>query len=197
MRKLLVTCMCGERIQVPRSALGRTGLCPSCGRALKISSDNASPMQSGNAYAAPNTNVRIPAPESTIEDAQLTFGKAVDHYYAGEIAQALVLFSRLRALYPDREEIIRARSLCAKAIRQATPLPPQPPTHLLDAPNTDEPSPDDTADLTPDSIRKFILHKMLHGETELAQIQAAELAGRMVGLFPDEPSDDFKHAGNF
>lgn len=197
MRKLLVTCMCGERIQVPRSALGRTGLCPSCGRALKISSDNAAPMQSGNASATPHENVRIPGPETTVEDAQLTFGKAVDHYYAGEIAQALVLFSRLRTLYPDREEIVRARTLCANAIRHATPLPPQPSTQLLEASNADEPSPDEAADLTPATIRKFILHKMLHGETELAQIQAAELAGRMVGLFPDESSDDLKHAGNF
>ncbi len=189
--------MCGERIQVPRSALGRTGLCPACGRALKISTDNASPMQAANASAAGNADVKIPSPESTIDDAQLTFGKAVDHYYAGEVAQALVLFSRLHARYPDREEIQRARSLCANAIRQATPLPPQPSTRLLESAVDEKSQPAPANELTATTVRKFILHKMLHAETELAQIQAAEIAGRMVGLFPDERPDDFQQAGNY
>jgi len=194
MRKLLVTCMCGERIQVPRSALGRTGLCPSCDRALKISTDNASPMQSANASANGDENIRIPTQEVTDDDAKLTFGKAVDHYYAGELAQALVLLSRLTEVYPHREEIMRARALCTNAIRQATPLPPQPTTHLLESENEEDSMPTDSRELNSDSVRKFILHKMLHGETELAQIQAAELAGRMVGLFRDEQSDELQQA---
>lgn len=197
MRKLLVTCMCGERIQVPRSALGRTGLCPSCGRALKITADNASPMQAANVSAVPSNDVRVPAPESDIEDAQLTFGKAVDHYYAGEIAQALVLFNRLCTLYPDREEIVRARSLCIESIRQATPLPPQPAQQLLQSAEDDDAKVTRPHELTSTTVRNFILHKMIHAETELARIQAAELAGRMVGLFQAEDAEGFKQAGNF
>ena len=154
-------------------------------------------MQAANASATPLEDVRIPAPETTVGDAELTFGKAVDHYYAGEVAQALVLFSRLSALYPDREEIARARSLCAGAIRKATPLPPQPSTHLLESATIDDSAPANADDLNSTTVRRFILHKMLHAETELAQIQAAELAGRMVGLFPDERADDLKQAGNF
>jgi len=197
MRKLLVTCMCGERIQVPRSALGRTGLCPSCGRAIKITTDNASPMQAPNASALTDADVKIPAPETAAEDAQLTFGKAVDHYYAGEVAQALVLLTRLSGRYPERDEIARARKLCAEAIRTATPLPPQPSTPAIGYTEANDSTPTDENELTTTAVRKFIIHKMHHAETELAQIQAAELAGRMVGLFPDEPAGDLKQVGNF
>ncbi len=154
-------------------------------------------MQAANASAAPNVDVSVPTAETAIDDAQLEFGKAVDHYYAGEVAQALVLFCRLHTRYPDREEIQRAQTLCAKAIKQATPLPPQPSTRLLESIVHDESTPATEDDLTATTVRKFILHKMLHAENELAQIQAAEIAGRMVGLFPDERADDLQQAGNY
>jgi hypothetical protein len=153
-------------------------------------------MQAGNASAYADEDIRVPTQEVTADDAKLTFGKAVDHYYAGELAQALVLLSRLATQFPDREEISDARTLCADAIRQATPLPPQPSTHLIESENADDSMSFDSRELTSDAVRKFILHKMHHAETELAQIQAAELAGRMVGLFADEHSDELKQVGH-
>lgn len=154
-------------------------------------------MPAANASATGLEDVKIPAPETMADTAKLTFGKAVDHYYAGEVAQALVLFSGLIAIYPDREEIVHARSLCAGALRRATPLPPPASTPLLESATIDDSAFANVDELNSTTVRKFILEKMLHGETELAQIQAAELAGRMVGLFPDERADDLKQAGNF
>ncbi|MBN2308734.1 MAG: hypothetical protein JXR94_07165, partial [Candidatus Hydrogenedentes bacterium] len=40
MRKLILTCDCGERMKVPRSAVGKTGVCPSCGRRIAITAGN-------------------------------------------------------------------------------------------------------------------------------------------------------------
>jgi hypothetical protein len=189
MRKLIVSCMCGERIQVPRSALGRTGLCPGCGRSLKITPDNAVPL----ADPQPDPGVKIAAPDTAEMDAKLTFGKAVDHYYAGEVAQALVLFTRLLAVHPDSDEIQRARTLCADTIRRAKPLPPKAHPLIEHKPAAVE----EFDNLTSAAVRKFILDKMLHGETETAQLHAAELAGKMVGLIRDDRAENLQQAGNF
>ena len=60
MRKLVVTCECGQRMQVPRSAVGKTGLCPTCGQSITITNDNATaaPPPSAARGSRPLNNAR-------------------------------------------------------------------------------------------------------------------------------------------
>jgi hypothetical protein len=136
--------------------------------------------------AAQSTSVA--APGRGLEEAKLLFGQAVDHYFAGRCGQALVLFRQLNDIYPGFPEIEQAQFLCRRALRltaTSTALADPASTPALTH-NASEP---DETELTPSTIKKFVLRKMVYGETEAIQLRAAELAGRMMGLLPQEPSD--------
>ncbi len=144
MQRLIVTCACGERIQVPRSALGRTGLCPACERPVAITSQNAMPARTQA------TVIPAPAPaswpdgrgsSSPTEDAKRRFAEAVDLYFKQRYAEALTVFETLAGSFPGNEDIERGRGLCINALRRTqtlalehqvtpqaqTPPPPPPP----------------------------------------------------------------------
>lgn len=167
MGKLMLQCECGQEMTVPDSALGRRGLCPECGKELLIGDQNTFPWQ-------PRARRPSPArPQAAVppEQAWRRFAEAVDLYAAGRFAEALAVLNQLRLEFPDDQSILDAQRQCLEALeRSAAPIAP-----LADAAD---------AELTPELVRKVILEKMLRGGTESVQLQAAELAARLLGMFP-------------
>ncbi len=208
MRKLLVTCICKERIQVPCSALGRTGLCPSCGRSITITNDNAVPMNTfkyagladarqtfGNDPAGAGVRADVGLDP---EEANRKYGEAVDYYFVGRYAQAIVIFNQLQSRLPKDPDIACGIRLCLSALRS------RPPAMMIEHTGTEIPGigfDDEEAEpeapeqpvqqtLTAQTVCDVIMDKLLNGSTEEVQLQAAELAGRMTGLLSDEPLDE-------
>ena len=143
MRRLMVLCVCGERIQVPRSALGRSGLCPACGRVISITASsatpakgpvpakpasvqNASPFQStspfqggGSSFGASwNSGNGSAAPA----DAKRRFAEAVDLYFSRRYAEALSIFETLAEEFPDNADISSGKSMCMAALQNRQQL---------------------------------------------------------------------------
>src|SRR5690606_35404286 len=126
MRKLLVRCTCGQEMQVPRSAFGKSGMCSSCGSTVRIGSDNTRPFApstpgrgaggAGGGGRAFNWR-RIAGPS---EEAKQQFGKAVDLYSAHRYAEALTIFDSLAREFPDNPEIDQARRQCLRAMNRST-----------------------------------------------------------------------------
>jgi hypothetical protein len=177
MRKLLVKCSCGQEMQVPRSAFGKSGMCSSCGRTVRIGSDNTRPFSPTPTSRPAYTNAggrtfnwrRIVGPS---EEAKQQFGKAVDLYSSHRYAEALTIFDSLAREFPDNPEIDQARRQCLRAMNRST-LPA--PDHY----------PATTGDFDESTVRQVLLTKMLNGATDSIQLQAAELAARVLGMVPD------------
>jgi hypothetical protein len=168
MSKLMLICECGQEMTVPDSALGRRGLCPECGKELLIGDKNTMPWQP-RARRPPAP--RPAAPAQAPEQAWRRFAEAVDLYSANRFAEALAVLNQLRIEFPEDQSIQDAQRQCMDALeRLAVPAP--------DAAAMEE------AELSPDLVRKVILDKMLRGKTEAVQLQAAELAARLMGMFP-------------
>lgn len=187
MQRLIVVCECGERIQVPRSAIGRTGLCPGCGRRVRVRGDNTVPFRPAvYGFDGPVRAGRQQESEPQMpcgappEDDKLLFGKGVDLYMEGHYGQALALFSSLLQRYPGSTEIQTARQLCAKGLR-ALPFKPR---------DTKPERLGEPEKLDAEFVHKFVLDMMMNGASENVQLQAAELACRMLGMIehsPDSP----------
>lgn len=189
MQRLIVVCQCGERIRVPRNAIGRTGLCPGCGRRLRVRSDNTVPFRPATygfdrparntqrqaAHEAPLLpQVAYPRPA---ESDKLLFGKGVDLYISGKYGEALALFSSLLQRHPDNEDIYTARQLCAKGLR-ALPFEHR----NLRPERLGEPQ-----RLDAKFVHSFVLNMMMNGASENVQLQAAELACRILGMIEHHP----------
>lgn len=180
MRKLLVRCTCGQEMQVPRSAFGKSGMCSSCGRTVRIGSDNTRPFVpnspgrgAGSMGGASRTfNWRRIAGPS--EEAKQQFGKAVDLYSSHRYAEALTIFDSLAREFPDNPEIDQARRQCLRAMNRSTLPPPA------------EPVPTGSAKLDEQTVKQVLLAKMLNGATDSIQLQAAELAAKLLGMLPEE-----------
>lgn len=180
MRKLLVRCTCGQEMQVPRSAFGKSGMCSSCGRTVRIGSDNTRPFApstpgrgAGGINGGRNFNWRRIAGPS--EEAKQQFGKAVDLYTSHRYAEALALFDSLAREFPDNPEIDQARRQCLRAMNRSTLPPPVEPVGTA------------SGKLDEHTVKQVLLTKMLNGATDSIQLQAAELAARMLGMLPDHP----------
>ncbi|HOE67894.1 MAG TPA: hypothetical protein PLO62_15350 [Candidatus Hydrogenedentes bacterium] len=181
MQKLIVTCECGQRMQVPRSAIGRTGMCPTCGRTMAISADNSSPatssQQRGRFFSAKTSWWRGGAAAvSPTDDAKRKFGQAVDLYYARHYAEALAIFDDLLRRYPGNADIESGRRECLASLRR-----PQQTLALEDKGASSFGNAGE--ELNETTIRRIVLHKMLHGSTDAVQLQAAEIACKLLGLF--------------
>ena len=183
MRKLLVTCECGQQMQVPRSALGKMGMCPTCGKTTRISSENTSALPARSkkmkTKAAGSERPSRPSFQSSgsaapHEDAKQRFGLAVDHYYAGRYGQALAVFDGLLKEFPDDSEIDRGREQCLAAIRGAK-------ISGLLAHGEADPSPD-VSMLNEGTVRRIVLEKLVGGSSDEVQLQAAELASKLLRL---------------
>jgi hypothetical protein len=115
-------------------------------------------------------------------DAKEQFGRAVDLYCKGSYGEALVIFDALRQEFPDSTEIERARQQCVDA-RNRDPL-------NLPGPASGQVMGDTLDENTLRSMRRIAVEKMLHGESDAVQIQAAELVARLSGSLNDTGQTD-------
>lgn len=186
MRKLILNCSCGQRMQVPRSAIGRTGLCPSCGAAVPITAENttqASVRGAGPDTAPPTGGAGgawSGARQSPTEDAKRKFGEAVDLYYRRHYAEALAIFNGLARQFPGNSEIERGRDQCLAALRGGGGY--QGASSLESYLSLPGGGAESNGQLDESTVRQVILDKMLHSVSEPVQLQAAELACKLLGL---------------
>ncbi|MBI5094671.1 MAG: hypothetical protein HZB26_19825 [Candidatus Hydrogenedentes bacterium] len=174
MRKLVVTCQCGQRMQVPRSAVGKTGMCPTCGQTVVITTDNTRPVTptlQGRLFGLKNTSWWRGASEPP-EDAKRRFGQAVDLYCTQRYAEALAIFNSLAKQFPGNPDIENGRAQCIAALKR----PPALALEHKSGSNT-------PAKLDETTVKDIVLDKLIRGSSESVQLQAAELACRMLGLF--------------
>ncbi|HRK34860.1 MAG TPA: hypothetical protein PLJ47_09735 [Candidatus Hydrogenedentes bacterium] len=204
MRRLMIHCSCGERIQVPQSALGKAGICPSCGTTIQITKENATPYRPGSGPStAPPRQTSQPGERTWTggganapDDVRRRFAEAVDLYFAKRYSEALVMFNALSALMPHDADIQMGQSMCLNALRKISPLGLG---HEMRAqlPAPVESNPDrveailngPTPDLDPNFFRRFLADKMLHGANDEIQLRAAELAAKILGYLdtPQRP----------
>ena len=170
MRKLIVTCECGQRMQVARSAIGRTGICPTCGQTLLVTGDNTRPLPrgKGGAFSGQSWWRGVGEPP---QDAKRQFGEAVDLYCKRRYAEALAIFNSLAKRFPNNKDIENGREQCISALKRP---------HGLALEHKGSPVAD--AKLDEETVKRVVLEKMLHGSTEAIQLQAAELAARILKM---------------
>jgi hypothetical protein len=168
MRKYFVTCECGEKLQVPFAALGRTGVCKTCGRKLHITQDSAQPEEGVIETVAVSEDA-LPQPPEISEEMRQSFGRAVDLFHRQQYAEALAVFDAFDQVLPGNPEIRMAREQCLSALRKK---------RLIDESQLDEAT-----------VKRVILEKLLCSPSEVVQLQAASLACRMLGLFADEAAE--------
>ena len=180
MRKLIVTCECGQRLRVPYSALGKTGVCVTCGRTIQIMSGNT--RREGFTQRGDSSVLRETQwPRRTIlsEEDKQRFGKAVDLYAKQQYAEALAIFDAFLEQYPGNPEIEEARNQCLRALKRPR----------LGAPHHDVPRLAGDASLNADTVKRVVLEKMLYDTSGATQIEAARLACRILGLFGQDSRD--------
>ncbi|MBX3177023.1 MAG: hypothetical protein KF886_06675 [Candidatus Hydrogenedentes bacterium] len=184
MRKLFITCDCGQQMQVPRSAIGKMGQCPSCGQRIPINRDTTSRAPQARPSIEGMTRNRWGGGARPSLDAKQRFGRAVDLYCAGHFGEALAIFDALKAEFPDSAEIDRARRQCIEA-RNRDPI-------QLPGPAGGPIAGDEFDGETIRALRRIAVEKMLHGSTDAVQIQAAELVARLAGVYngPEQQDSD-------
>lgn len=172
MRKLTVTCDCGQRLQVPYSALGRMGMCSTCGRKMRITADNARRDTNPDSPAfSQNLGPKGAASWIPPQEAKEQFGRAVDLYTDRQYGEALVIFDELRRCYPDNSDIQQARTECLKALRSRN-VPA-----LEDRRGLSEGD-----ELNEATVRRIVLEKLLYGGSEMVQVEAARVAAEILGM---------------
>lgn len=172
-------------MQVPRSAIGKMGQCPSCGEKIPITRETTSRTRRASMAKGSPTRGRWGTAGPSI-DAKQQFGRAVDLYCAGKYGEALVIFDALSQEFPDSSEIRRARRQCIDA-RNRDPL-------NLPGPASGQVMGDQIDDEILREMRRMVVEKMFHGESDAVRLQAAELVARMGGVLdgppPGEPAGD-------
>lgn len=178
MRKILVTCECGQQMQTPRSSIGKSGSCMSCGRTFEINSSNTSPLQRGPLAGALNAGPGYGGTaRNRSDDARQRFGQAVDLYRSRRYAESLAVFDTLARDFPGNVDIQHSREACIKAMKSGTLLSGSGRTLLLEAHSG-------PVELDEATVKRVIVEKLLHGSTEEIQLRAAELAARILGMGP-------------
>ena len=179
MRSLVLTCECGQRMQVPRTAVGKTGLCPRCGTSIRVTGRNTSPLRNRRrASGILRKGAWWRGQAEPSEEAKQLFGQAVDLYYARRYGEALAIFDRLAKQFPGNPDVERGRTHCVSAMRRPA-LPGADTGHLL---------PENTT-LDVDTVKRVVLDKMLHSSSDAIQLQAAELAARILGIYDGEKAE--------
>lgn len=161
-------------MQVPRSAIGKMGQCPSCGEKIPINHETTTRQPQAAASVGSASRSRWGAKTRPSMDAKQQFGRAVDLYCAGHYGEALAIFDALQAEFPDSIEIERARRQCAEA-RTRDPI-------RLTGPVGSQITGDDFDEDAMRAVRRVAMEKMLHGSTDAVQLQAAELVARLAGM---------------
>jgi hypothetical protein len=189
MRKLLLTCDCGERLQVPRSAIGRTGLCPSCGRTIAINASNttAGPAKKERSKGfASSAKTWWHGNASPSEEARQQFAQAVDFYFNRRYAEALMVFAALAKQFPNNPDIEAGRQECLKALRTGQGLALEDRSGFAGAHHGSATVPPGRAEsveppkLDDEAVKRIVLEKLLYGRTDEVQLKAAELAWRIL-----------------
>ena len=160
-------------MRVPRSALGKTGLCPACGRAIVVRADNTSPSQPGVVPNLTGKSGETEAAPIPANDDKARFARAVDLYAHRRYAESFVILDMLLNRYPGNPEVENARSLCLRALHSRNLESPEQRKKRLGA-----------GQLDAEFVRSFLLDIMLNGSSERAQLEATELACRILGLLP-------------
>ncbi|MBN2310535.1 MAG: hypothetical protein JXR94_16290, partial [Candidatus Hydrogenedentes bacterium] len=95
-------------------------------------------------------------------------------------AEALAIFSSLAERFPGDHDINQGRMQCLKALQNpmAPALEHKSETHDLATIEADR--------LDEETVKKVILQKLLHGNSDLVQLRAAELAARVLGMVQGE-----------
>lgn len=176
MTAFTLICPCGQSMSVPESAVGRTGLCPACGKELAITRDRlreSAPARRGGGLLSRRNALQVTQNNENREESWRKFATAVDLYNNKRYAEALTLLNTLQQVFPGNPNVEAAQQQCAEALKDASS-----PVLQYDG----EPVAEST--LSEELVKGVVLKKMLHGGTEEIQLQAAELAARLLGLFP-------------
>ena len=179
MKKLILTCACGQRIQLPRNAVGKTGVCPTCGLAIPITKDNTKPLTAKQRQRARifNTNSgNWQTGEQGTDEARRLFGRGADLFCEGRYGEALSVFDSLVRRFPNIPEIEKARRQCLAARTRGPMALPMPEGATPITPKAD-----------PATVKEFVLQKMFYAKSEEVQLQAAELMGKILGMLPAQP----------
>lgn len=178
MRKLLVTCECGQQMQVPRSAVGKMGMCPTCGATTRITNNNTRPLPNAGGRTFAKRNWAGQGQSEPPPEAKQRFGQAVDAYYAQRYAEALAIFDALAKEFPGNPDIEHGRAQVVRAMRRPTLPPPGPGRAPTDQ------------DLNEPAIRRIVLEKMLYSNADAVQLQAADIAAKLLGLYDHPKAED-------
>jgi hypothetical protein len=185
MRKLILTCHCGQKMKLPRSSIGKKGLCPGCGSEVDISASEARPENRSSAPKFSGTNLpqqhaQAGAQDFSLMDAKQAFGRATDLFFEHRYGEALSLFDSIALKFPGSPEIEDARRQCLAAMRR--PNLALPPAGAVAAPSLALPAPQDK-----ETVKNAVIHKLMEkmqgGASDEIQLRAAELIGQMMGLF--------------
>jgi hypothetical protein len=190
MRKLVVSCeTCGQRMQVPRSAIGKSGQCPSCGAPVDISGNAATAKPRPARKGLRGNKTKWWGTQGTPpEDAKRRFGEAVDLYYSERYAESLAIFNDLAKEYPGNPDIENGRAQCLRTLRRP---PARRHVALEDqSGHSGEAGPVPEAKLDEATVRRVVLEKLVAGQSETVQLQAAELAANMLGMLDGRMARD-------
>ncbi|MCC6144136.1 MAG: hypothetical protein IT368_10045 [Candidatus Hydrogenedentes bacterium] len=172
MEKRTLICSCGQEMMVPASAIGRRGLCPSCGTEIEITEENTRSPHADRPRGSGLLGRRQIATATQVprEEASRRFATAVDLYNAERYAEALIVLDGLLADFPSNSHIESARTQCIEALHGPLEVPAL----------TYENQPVDDTRLSIDLVKSVVLDKLLNGRSEEVQLKAAEIALQLL-----------------
>ncbi len=194
MRKVIITCPCGQRMQVSRSAYGKVGLCPKCNQKLRVGATGLEPLalpSPGDAPLPPPPRAPLEFPErsdAAFENAKRNFATAVDYFYHAQYEKALGILDRLHDELPDNAQVQTARARCADAMnaarteKTAAPRETPPDNPVPDTPTPQEETEPPPAQLTIESVHETVLRLMTSASPDSVRLKAAKLAARLLGI---------------
>ena len=174
MSKLALQCDCGQEMAVPDNALGKKGLCPACGTEIRITKENTTPWRKrrGGGLLALARSGPPAVQMAKDDDAARLFAEAVDLYNQRRYAEALTVLNTLQGAHPGNPHVETAQRQCALALQRSTGGGTR---YAGAAISQDE--------LSPELVKSVVLDKMLNAGTDEAQLQAADLAAQLLGMY--------------
>ena len=173
MRKLSLICDCGQRMMVPESAIGQTGLCPNCGVEIDITAKNTRPYKAARRSGGLMVKARrVKEEPKQSKQSWREFAAAVDLYSAQRYAESLAILGGLLERHPDNPNVQVAIEQCMKSLQESTA---EGRTYAREAVDLDS--------LNPEIVKSVILDKMTGASDDAIQLQAANMAAHILGLY--------------